>query len=186
MCKPSTSGDSVMNQVKFKSYLEMATNVAVLLVALVVLGNFVWIHFAKKPQPHLEGGLRRGEAFPILSEVPYDKSSQTLLLALSSKCEHCSESIPFFKQLLETNAANGDSTQIIAVFPETADEVMRYVSEQQLRVQTISSINLQTLKLLGTPSAVLISSEGKILNFWIGSPSKDAEKEILGAIKRKV
>jgi hypothetical protein len=43
-------------------------------------------------------------------------------------------------------------------------------------------IPIKALHLPGTPSAVLINNEGKILNFWIGEPSQDTEKEILEAI----
>ena len=174
-----------MKDLKLKSYLEVGTNVAVLLVALLVLGNFAWVHFAEKPALGIQAGLRKGDAFPIIPGVAYDKSSQTLVLAMSSKCEHCNESIPFFRQLLEANLEKSDGTRIVAVFPERPEEVWRYISEQQLSVNTIPGINFKALNLPGTPSAVLISNEGKVLNFWIGKPSKDAEKEMLDSVTHK-
>ncbi len=166
-----------------KSYLEVATNFAVLLLALVVLGNFAWVHLAEKPTPGFLSGLRKGDAFSLIPGVDYSNGSQTLIIAMSSKCERCNESIPFFKQLLEANVGRSDATRIVAVFPETAAEVWRYISEQQLGVNTIPGINLKALNLPGTPSAVLISNKGKVVNFWIGKPSKDAEKEIMDSIK---
>ena len=174
-----------MNQLQLKTKLEIVTNVAVLLAASVILGNFAWTHFAKKTEPHLARGLRRGDVFPMPSGIRRYSGTQTLLLALSSSCEHCNESIPFFKQLLQINAAHGEGTQIVAVFPEAAEEVQQYVSAQQFQVQTIPGINLQTLRLAGTPSAVLLSGEGKIINFWVGTPSKEAEKEIIESITHR-
>jgi hypothetical protein len=174
-----------MKQLRLKTSLEVATNAAVLLVALLVLGNFAWVHLAEKPAPGIKAGLRKGDAFPTLPGVAYDKSSQTLVLAMSSKCEHCNESLPFFKQLVETNVENNDGTRIVAVFTEKPEEVWRYISEQQLRLNTIPGIDFKALNLPGTPSAILISSEGRVLNFWIGKPSKDAEKEMLDSITRK-
>ena len=168
---------------KMKAHLEVITNIAVLLVALVVLGNFAWIHLAKQPVPRVEGGLRKGDAFSLLPGVDYSKSAQTLIIALSSRCEHCNESVPFFRQVLQATLEGGDKTRIVDVFPETADEVSRYVLEQQLGVKAIPGINFKALNLPGTPSVVLVSNEGKVLDFWIGKPSKDAEKEILDSVR---
>lgn len=174
-----------MKSSNFKNYLEVTTNIVVLLVALVVLGNFAWVHLAKQQkQPALsaEGGLRKGSLFPLITSVDYGKSPQTLVIALSSRCDHCNESIPFFKQLFEANSGKSNSTRIVVVFPERAEEVWSYITQQQLNVNPITGIDYKALNLPGTPSTVLIGSEGKILNFWIGKPSKDAEKEIMESI----
>jgi hypothetical protein len=174
-----------MNVPNLKTYLEVATNAAVLLVALVVLGNFAWVHLAKQPMPRAEGGLRKGDAFSLLPSVDYGENSRTLIIAMSSKCERCSESLPFFRQLLEANKASSDLTRIVAIFPETAEEVSRYISEQQLTMNSIPGINYKALNLPGTPTEVLLDKEGKVLNFWIGKPSKNAEQEILEAVTHK-
>lgn len=172
---------------KLKTHLEVVTNIAVLLVALLVLGRFGWVYIAEQPLPKVEAGLRKGDAFSLLPGVDYGKNSRTLIIAMSSKCEHCSESIPFFRQLFEANRASvsSDLTRIVAIFPETADEVSRYISEQQLNVNSIPGINYKALNLPGTPSAVLLDNEGKVLNFWIGKPTKNAEHEMFDAVTRK-
>jgi hypothetical protein len=173
-----------MKSSNFKTYLEVTTNIIVLLVALVVLGNFAWVHLTKEtnqPSP-LGGGLRKGGAFSPIPSVDYAKSPQTLVLALSSRCDHCNESIPFFKQLIAANTGKGDSTRIVAVFPEKAEEVWAYIAQEQLNLIPIPGIDYKALNLPGTPSTILINREGKILNFWIGKPSKDVEKEIMESV----
>jgi hypothetical protein len=175
-----------MQASQFRTYLETTTNIAVLLVALALLGNIAWVHLGKQqPALRAEGGLRKGSAFSLIPGIDYGKSSQTLVIALSSRCDHCDESIPFFKRLMEANIGRSDSTSIVAVFPEKAEEVWSYITQQELNINTIPGINYKALNIPGTPGAVLISSEGKILNFWIGTPSKDAEKEIMEAITNK-
>jgi hypothetical protein len=174
-----------MKSSNFKTYLEVTTNIVVLLVALLVLGNFAWVYLAKQPALRGEGGLKKGSTFTLIPSVDYGKSPQTLVIALSSRCDHCNESIPFFKQLLQANTGKSDPTRIVAVFPEKAEEVWSYITQQQLNVNPIPGIDYKALNLPGTPSTVLINSEGKILNFWIGKPSKDAEKEIMEAITNK-
>lgn len=177
-----------MKSSNIKSYLEVTANIVVLLVALVVLGNFAWVYLAKQqkqPNMRIEGGLRKGSAFSLIPSVDYAKSTQTLVIALSSRCDHCNESIHFFKQLLEANTGKSDLTRIVAVFPEKLEEVLSYITQHQFDINPISGIDHKALSLPGTPSVVLINSEGKILNFWIGKPSKVAEKEIMESIMNR-
>ena len=86
---------------------------------------------------------------------------------------------------METNAGKSEGTQVVAIFPETREEVSRYIFEQHLTVNAIPGIDYRAVNLLGTPSVVLISNEGKILNFWVGKPSRDAEKEIMDSVTNK-
>jgi len=171
-----------MKSSNLKTCLEVTTNMVVLLVALLVLGNFAWVHLAKRPMLHAENGLKKGGPFSLIPSVDYGKSPQTLVVALSARCEHCNESIPFFKRLLEVNAGKNDSTRIVIVFPEKAEEVRSYIAQQQLNISSIPGIDYKALNLPATPSVVLINSTGRILNFWIGTSSKDAENEIMESI----
>lgn len=38
------------------------------------------------------------------------------------------------------------------------------------------------LNLVATPTVILVDNSGKILDFWIGKPSKEVEQQILKAI----
>jgi hypothetical protein len=175
-----------MKEGKLKGYLEVATNIAVLLVALLILGKVAWTYLGEKPSPspHLQAGIRKGGPFSLIPRVDYAKRPQTLVIAMSSTCERCNESVPFFKQILQANAENGDKTQIVAVFPENAEEVGRYISEQRISLDAVPGVDYRALNLPGTPTAVLVSSEGTLINFWIGKSSNAAEKEILESINR--
>lgn len=175
-----------MEEGKLKGYLEVATNIAVLVVALLILGRVAWTYLGEtsSPAPNLQAGIRNGGSFPLIPRVDYTIRPQTLIIALSSACEDCSESIPFFKQILQANAENGYKTQIVAVFPESTEEVGRYISEQRISLDAVPGVDYRALNLAGTPTAVLVNREGTILNFWTGKPSNVAEKEILQFINR--
>jgi hypothetical protein len=92
---------------KLKNLLEVVTNVAVLLVALVVLGTFAWSYFAAQPRqlPHV--GLQKGKEFAAVAGVNYGDSSQTLLVAINTHCGYCKGSLPFYRQLIEANRKSG-------------------------------------------------------------------------------
>src|SRR6185369_15949512 len=132
-----------MDQSKLKNALEIATNIAVLIVALLLVGNFAWVHLARKSALQPESGLRRGDTFSLIPGVDYTKSPQTLIIALSARCEHCNKSIPCFKKILNANSESGNTIQITAVFPEPADEVRQYLFAQEFSVNVAVGIPLK-------------------------------------------
>src|SRR5437588_1264244 len=160
-------GVRIVNQAKLKSYLEVATNVAALLVALVVLGIFAWNQFTRHSIPQLQAGLQKGQDFVQVPGINFNTLSQTLIIAMSTKCHYCAESLPFYKQLAEAQRANGQATHIVAVFPNREDEVKQYVQQNKLDLETIAGVNLDALNISGTPTAVLIDSSGKVRDFWV-------------------
>jgi thioredoxin-related protein len=168
-----------MNQEKLKSYLEITTNVAVLLVALVILGTLAWRYFTPKPEIRLQSGLQKGAVFPELPSINYNISSKTLLIALSSKCDYCSEGLPFYKELARVQQENSNSSRVIAIFSDTKDEVKQYVQGNGLDLETVSGIDFKAVNLIATPSIILVDNAGRIIDFWIGKPSKDVEQQII-------
>ena len=171
-----------MNQTKLKSYLEVATNVAVLLVALAVLSTFAWNYFGRSPTPQLQAGFQKGQTFAQVPGVNYDNSPQTLLIAMSIRCHYCTESLPFYKQLAEAQRTSGRETHVVAIFPNSVAEVRQYVQQNNLDLETIAGLDFGALNISGTPTAVLIDESGKIRDFWLGKPPQDKEQQIMKAV----
>jgi thioredoxin-related protein len=171
-----------MDQAKLKHHLEIATNIAVLSVAIVVLGTFVWKYFTPKSQIQLQAGLQKGTTFAQLPGVDYSNAPKTLLIALSSKCDHCSESLPFYKQVTDKQSENINASHIVAIFPDTQSEVEQFTRQKDLNLDTVAGVDFQALNLIATPTVLLVDNSGKIIDFWIGKLSKDAEQEIIRAI----
>lgn len=171
-----------MEHTKVKNSLELVTNIAVLLIALVVLGNFAWHYLSPKPRLRLQSGLQKGDPFPELQSIDYSNSPQTLLIAISSRCEFCSESVPFYKQVSDAGLESSNSTRIVAVFPDPEDEARQYIQQKHLSMSFVARVNFKALNLVATPTVILVDNTGKILDFWIGKPSKEAEQQILKAI----
>jgi hypothetical protein len=168
-----------MNEARARGYLEVITNVAVLCVALLVLGTAGWRYLSPKTNARSDGGLRRGERLPEILGVDYRTASKTMVIALSSKCSFCGDSIPFFNELAEKG---GGSIRITAVFPESQGEVEEYVRQKQLRFPAIAGIDLARLHLEATPISVLVDSGGKVLDFWVGKPSGEVGQRMIKAL----
>lgn len=46
----------------------------------------------------------------------------------------------------------------------------------------VARVNFKALNLVATPTVILVDNSGKVLDFWIGKPSKEVEQQILKAI----
>lgn len=170
-----------MKEINFKKHLEVATNIAVLLVAVVVLITFAWKFLAGSPKPKLQSGLQKGVAFKQLSGIPYGDSPQTLFIAMSTKCHYCDESVPFYKHLVEIQRGNS-TTRLIALFPNTQSEVNQYVKDRQLDLNTIAAVDFNALNVSGTPTMILIDRNGKILDFWVGKLLEGDQLQVVKAV----
>jgi thiol-disulfide isomerase/thioredoxin len=171
-----------MNLAKAKTLLEVATNVAVLLVAAVFLGNFAWNYAHRKPAQQLRLGLEKGKSFAPLDGVDYSHAPQTLLIAMNTTCGYCKESIPFYQQLVSNRAEQNKTTKLIAIFSERQNVVQQYLEENQLEIESISSADFKALNLAGTPTLVLLDNSGKVIDFWVGKLPKEAEPQVRQAL----
>ena len=174
-----------MVQEKWESRLEVATNVAVLLAAVVVLATFARSYFAEHPKPQLEVGIQKGQAFAPVPGIDYGSSPRTLLIAMSTKCHYCAESLPFYKQLAEAQQADGKAARIVAVFPNADVEVKQYIRENNLNLETVSGVDFRALNIAGTPTAVLIDSSGGVRDFWVGKLPQEIERQVIEALSEQ-
>lgn len=168
-----------MNQAKLKNYIEVATNLAVLVLCCVVLASLAWRYFASSPRVLIQSGFQKGAEFPRLPGVDYSSSPKTLLIAMDSTCSSCSENIPFYKQLAEKQRDPINSTRVFAIFQHTDEQAKQYMLQNHLNLNSVSGVDFKALNLPVIPAVILISRDGEILDFWLGRPSKETEEQIL-------
>lgn len=172
-----------MDDTKLKNYLEVTTNVAVVVVAIVVLSVFAWTFFNHYQKTQIQAGLQRGQKLDQLTVAINNNAAQTLLVAMSTTCHYCSESIPFYNQLIEIQHNTNNPTAIIAVFPNSENEAKEYIRQNKLNITTVAaSIDFKSLHVTGTPTIILVDNSGKIRDFWVGKLSKDEEQQVIKAI----
>ncbi len=161
-----------------KNTLEVVTNVAVLLAATAFIAALSWGFFARQQAPTAGSGFRKGEPAPVLPSIDYAGASKTLLVAMSTKCHFCTESIPFYNSLVERHPG----TRVLAVFPNDEDEVKEYARQQRLRLEAVGGVDFRALRIESTPTMILIGGDGKILDFWIGKLSAANEARVAVAV----
>jgi hypothetical protein len=168
---------------KVKHSLERATNIAVILVAAVVLGTFGWNYFnGRRIGSQLKPGLRKEAILPSLPGLNYGDSSGTLLIAMNTDCDFCKASVPFYNQLADVQRNDATGIRAVAVFPNSSDQVHQFVGQHMLRLQTIAHTNLDDLKVSGTPTLILVDRQGRIVDFWLGKLSPEEQE----AVKRTI
>jgi thioredoxin-related protein len=170
-----------MNVTKLKHHLEIATNMAVVLVAVVVLTMFAREFFKRLEKPEIQPGLQRGLKLDKLPEGVTRHSNLTLIMVMSTTCHYCNESVSFYNQLAEMHSKANTSVALVAVFPNSTDQVKSYAEQQHLKLPTVAAMDFRSLNVTATPTLILIDSDGRVRDFWIGKLSKEEEHQVIEA-----
>ncbi|MGH9822553.1 MAG: TlpA family protein disulfide reductase [Blastocatellia bacterium] len=176
-----------MNRKAIKERIEFSTNIAVLLAALAVLATVGWRFLAPAPRRVVVPGLRKGSNLAKIPGVEFGAGSRTLLIGLSTRCAFCSESLPFFKDIMTASGLPADSAEnAVAVFPEQESDVRRYGDQNGLKMKLVPAVNLRSRGITATPTAILVDGEGRVLGFWVGRPNDETQRQIYAEFKRTV
>ena len=172
-----------MDPRRITTHFDRLTNVAVLVGAVLLVALFARSYFPKAaPKPYPDP-MRRGTVLRKIDGVDLHQSMRTLILALSTNCRYCTQSMPFYKgltQRIDTEA--GKSTQLVALFPESRQAVDSYLQSHQLTVKSVPGVSYGALKIPFTPSLILVDSNGEVLSSWGGTLSADEQKDVYAAI----
>jgi len=174
-----------MEQGRWTKYLEISSNVAVLVVAVMLLAMLVSARFGQPGKQTFAKGLEKGQVLAPLPSLKYSAAPQTVLLALSTTCSYCKESLPFYRRLIQEQFKAGSRTPIVAVFPNSETDVEKYKQQNQLNIQSVAAVDSSIVKVAGTPTLILIDADGRVRDFWVGLLSSDEEQQVLSALQGK-
>ncbi len=166
-----------------KINFDRVTNIAVVVAAIVLLLSFARSYFSDPPATFSPEPIKKGSILHEIAGLEFDKSSRTLILALSTTCRYCTQNLPFYKNLAKQIEDGGSSsTRLIALFPESRERVDAYTSVHNLSVSVVTDVNYPELEIPFTPSLILIDSNGEVLHSWDGTLSEDEQKDVHSAI----
>jgi len=167
---------------RVKNYLEIGTNIAIVVVAVAVLGTVIRNYLSnRKPAPY-PNALKRGSVMADVKGAELNKYPRTLILALSTQCRYCTQSVPFYKRLLQANAQVGGQINIIALFPESREQVEEYTTQNQLQLKTVSLVDHHKVNIEIVPYLVLVDSNREVLETWFGKLSQDDEEDVIKTV----
>jgi len=156
--------------------IELIANVGIAIVALLSVIQFVrsQLEHTKQP-PHIAIGSKFK-----LKNVDWKASRKTLVLALSTNCHFCTESAPFYRELVKQAEAQGVRT--IAVFPQSQEEAASYLAVKAVKVDSIHQLAFTDAQISATPTVLLVDENGEVKAVWVGKLPAAREKDLLARL----
>ena len=168
--------------IKWKSGLDVAANVAILCVCILI--GVIGVKKYLLNDPHNSVDVPRKGSQIELSGVNWGRAERTLVLALSTHCHFCNDSSDFYRRLAPAATAAG--VPVVAVFPQSTDEARAHWTSQNLPLTGVvfSQIPAGGLPVSGTPTLILVDSKGVVLRAWTGKQPASGEAEIIHAVQQ--
>jgi hypothetical protein len=114
--------------------------------------------------------------------VNWAKNHRTLVLAISTTCHFCKDSVPFYQKL----GAVEKDVKMVAVLPQPVTEAQKYFSDAGVHVDDVRQVPLNTLGVRGTPTLLLVNDAGVVTDVWVGKLQPDQEVQVLTALEKKI
>ena len=158
----------------FYKRVELFANIAIILVAValvvVLAKRFIFTDpTPDAPQPLIGAKLS-------LPGFDWSKNNKNLLLVLSDSCKYCTESAPFYQQLVQERAQR-QTFRLTAVFMQPASEGRKYLNGLGVAIDDVVELSPRAIRIRGTPTLLLVNSAGVVTDEWLGKlpPEKEAE-----------
>lgn len=146
---------------------------------MIIMQSFTPIETSK---PQTDGSEQAtDQTVAPLAGYNWSSNSKTLVIAIREGCPYCDASMPFYRQLGEQERSNMLRAHVLVVMPNSASSGSSFLSRDNIGVQAIFGQRLGALKVLGTPTVLLVDSSGRIEREWMGQLTPSGEKEVLNA-----
>jgi hypothetical protein len=165
--------------------LETVANLSTILVSLLLSVVLVKVFLLPEVRPAASSPRRqvaRGTSLKgSLPGVDWAKNGRTLVLAISTRCHFCTDSAPFFQRISKERPA---STRLLAVLPQTVDESRKYLDQEGVRVDDVKQAQLDSIKVSGTPTLLLVDNAGTVAEAWVGKLEPTQEEDVLRVLRK--
>lgn len=163
---------------KLTQKLEVAANVLIIVVALILGGVLVKKYFFTEAAPERKQ--------PVIGQKVADTGTdlaahqKNVLLVLQKGCKFCTESADFYKKLLEQT--KDKNVKVTALLPQPKEEAEQYIKELGISGIEVRQSQLDPLNVSGTPTIIVTDNQGVISDTWIGKLPPEKETEVLNKL----
>ncbi|SPF35689.1 hypothetical protein SBA4_1730011 [Candidatus Sulfopaludibacter sp. SbA4] len=169
--------------------LETATHVCLIGLCLLAGGLLIEQRFFRSPEaetPPARGTVPARELVGQEVKLPgadWQAAPVSILLQISSTCDFCNESMPFYKQLMEAREAQSAKVPVIVVSRDAVDVMRKHLEERQVIVDKVLHARLESLGTV-TPTIYIVDSKGLVRRVFTGELDSSGEKELLSIVER--
>lgn len=163
--------------------VEYATN-----VAIVIFLGFLSIDYgvgfirARARAPSLPVQIKAGDQLVVLP-INWRSHARTLVLALRYGCHYCQESAPFYKRLLDLQAVGRlGNVRISAIFPDDSTVAAHTLQGEGLKLDLVPAVDFARLRILSTPTAMLVDPEGHVQRVWVGELNAKRQGALIASL----
>jgi hypothetical protein len=86
---------------------------------------------------------------------------------------------PFYQRLVKEHG----NAKLIAVLPQTVGEGQAYLKKLGVDINDVRQVSFSNLKIVGTPTLILIDGDGKVTDVWQGALQPDEENEVSSRLR---
>ncbi len=169
-----------------KRRIEKVANLSIVLAAIVVLVAVVKRCDFSSNDRNTAGNelavaeLKVDDRLP-LENVDWAKARRTVVLALSTECQYCIASVPFYHRITDELDRREDYL-VLAILPQNTNEAERFLSNNRILVDEIRRISLPSLGIAITPTIILVNKAGVIEKLLIGELRGKDQDEIVATL----
>lgn len=168
--------------------LEMLANVAIIVVAVLFSATIIKDRYLRNtPQAIGPSALTvsalQGTHLNV-SGVKWDQAEKTVVLALSTQCHFCQESLPFYRDLTASKAVTSNRVAVVAIFPQQLPEAQAFINAGKIQPSTVLSMPLQTIGTSSTPTLLLVNHSGIVERLWVGVLSSSQRNDLLSELDK--
>ena len=166
--------------------VELLINVAIIVVAILlsvvlVKNSILTRRNARARLAPVAKEVAPGDKVP-LAGVEWVKNSHTLLLVLQKGCHFCTESAPFYQRLVKETSRRND-VRLIALLPQQVAESKHYLDEIGVSIAEVMQVAPGQVNVDGTPTLILVNSNGVVTDVWAGKLPSEAESQVLSKLQ---
>jgi hypothetical protein len=170
--------------VKSRSKLDVVANVAIIVTCLVASVVLVRREFFP-PRPEAPpGSVAAGEQLDVLRTALPAGADKALVIAVAPNCHFCNDSMAFYKQLVEQRDSAKSPVKVVAAVssPDARADEQSKMSASGVKPDAVVQVDFRQLKVLGTPTVLLVDGKGKVLSVWMGKLDSRGEREVLQSL----
>lgn len=160
------------------SRLEKVTHVALIAVCCIAGYTLIRQHIARNatvPSVH------EGERVTVAG-YDWSQANTTALLAISSQCHFCEQSLPLYRTLGNVARQAKGSFRVIAVSAEPRETLANYLEKRGVNLQGVFNSSLSKLGVRGTPTVLVVDRKGVVQSVFVGKLNNAREGQLMSRI----
>jgi hypothetical protein len=164
---------------------DQVSNIAFIVMCLAVTvaaGSFV-IGRRSPTIPEASEAVPRGTALPV-EVTRFINGLPSLLLVLSTTCQFCEASMPFYRELAALNDVQAGRLRIVVISIQPPEQMRAHLDARRLTPSAIVPALDTPLRLEGTPTIILVDRKGVVDSSWKGQLHKTGERAVVQASRR--